>query len=208
MGGYLMSLIEWSVAEEPLPGQKQSGDRCIVKSFPEGELLAVVDGIGHGEDAAHSAELAVSVLRGSDTRSPISLLRRCQQQLQGTRGAVLSMAWFSLADDTMTWLGVGNVAGVLLRREAYGVARQESLLLRSGTVGAQLPYVSASVLPVNYGDTLIFATDGIWGGFADNLNINASTQEIARHIIESHWRKIDDALVLVARYVHKSESAA
>jgi phosphoserine phosphatase RsbX len=77
MGGYLMSLIEWSVAEEPLPGQKLSGDRCIVKSFPEGELLAVVDGIGHGEDAAHSAELAVSVLRGSDTRSPISLLRRC-----------------------------------------------------------------------------------------------------------------------------------
>jgi phosphoserine phosphatase RsbX len=152
--------------------------------------------------------LAVSVLRGSDTRSPISLLRRCQQHLQGTRGAVLSMAWFSLADDTMTWLGVGNVAGVLLRREAYGVARRESLLLRSGTVGAQLPYVSASVLPVSYGDTLILATDGIWGGFADNLNINASTLEIARHIIKSHWRKIDDALVLVARYVHKSESAA
>jgi len=203
-----MSLIEWSVAEEPLPGQKQSGDRCIVKNFPEGALLAVVDGIGHGEDAAHSAELAVSVLEGSDTRSPISLLRRCQQHLQGTRGAVLSMAWFSLADDTMTWLGVGNVAGVLLRREAYGVARRESLLLRSGTVGAQLPYVSASVLPVSYGDTLILATDGIWGGFADNLNINASTLEIARHIIKSHWRKIDDALVLVARYVHKSESAA
>jgi hypothetical protein len=78
--------------------------------------------------------------------------------------------------------------------------------LRAGTVGAQLPYVSASVLPVSYGDTLIFATDGIRGGFADKLNINASTQEIARNIIEDHWRKIDDALVLVARYVHKSES--
>lgn len=202
-----MSLIEWSVAEEPLPGQKQSGDRYLVKNMPEGALLAVVDGIGHGEDAAHSAELAVRAIENSDARSPISLLRRCQQHLQGTRGAVLSMALFSSADDTMTWLGVGNVAGVFLSREAYGVARQESLLLRAGMVGAQLPYVSASVLPVSFGDTLIFATDGIRGEFADKLNINASTQEIARHIIESHWRKIDDALVLVARYVHKSESA-
>jgi hypothetical protein len=204
----LMSVIEWSVAEEPLPGQKQSGDRCIVKNACNGALLAVVDGIGHGQDAAHSAEMAVGTINGSDSRSPISLLRRCQQRLQGTRGAVLSIAWFNPTDDTMTWLGVGNVAGVLLRREAYGVARQEFLLLRAGTVGAQLPYVSASVLPVNYGDTLIFATDGIRGGFADNLNINASTQEIARNIIERNWRKIDDALVLVARYVHKSESAA
>jgi len=202
-----MSLIEWSVAEEVLPGQKQSGDRYVVKSLPEGELLAVVDGIGHGEDAALSAKLAVSALNGSDALSPIALLRRCQQRLQGTRGAVLSLAWFSSSDGTMTWLGVGNVAGVLLRREAYGVARQESLLLRAGTVGAQLPYVSASVLPVSYGDTLIFATDGIRSGFADTLNVNASTQEIARHIIENHWRKIDDGLVLVARYVHKSDSA-
>ena len=201
-----MSLVEWSVAEEPLPGQKQSGDRYVVKSLPEGALLAVVDGIGHGEDAAHSAELVVRVLSNSNPGSPIALLRRCQQHLQGTRGAVLSMALFNLADDTMTWLGIGNVTGVLLRREASGFVRQESLLLRAGLLGAQLPYVSASVLPVSYGDTLIFATDGIRGGFADDLNINASTQEIAQHIIEHHWRKIDDALVLVARYVHKSES--
>lgn len=201
----LISVIEWSVAEETLPGQKQSGDRCIVKNAPDGALLGVVDGIGHGEDAAHSAELAICALKGAESHSPLLLLRRCQQRLQGTRGAVLSMAWFNPADDTMTWLGVGNVAGVLLRREAYGVARQEFLLLRAGTVGDQLPYVSASVLPVSYGDTLIFATDGIRGGFADNLNINAPPQEIARNIIEGHWRKIDDALVLVARYVHKGD---
>ena len=201
-----MSLIDWSVAEETLPGEKQSGDRYVVKTLPDGALLVVVDGIGHGEGAAHSAELAVNGLNGSDLRSPIAVLRRCHQYLQGTRGAVLSVAWLSAADDTLTWLGVGNVAGVLVRREAYGIARQESLLLRAGTVGAQLPNLSASVLPVSYGDTLIVVTDGIRGEFADTLNMNASTQEIARNIIESHWRKTDDALVMVARYVHKTES--
>jgi negative regulator of sigma-B (phosphoserine phosphatase) len=207
MDGCSMSLIEWNVAEEVLPGQMQSGDRYVVKALPSGILVAVVDGIGHGLDAAHPAELAVHALNSANGGSLISLLRCCQQQLQGTRGAVLSMALFSEADDTMTWLGVGNVEGVLIRREAYGGARQESLLLRGGIVGAQLPSISASVLPVSYGDMLIFATDGIRGGFADNLNINASTQEIAQHIIDRHWRKFDDGLVLVARYVHKNESA-
>jgi phosphoserine phosphatase RsbX len=202
-----MSLIEWSAAEEVLPGERESGDRYVVKNLPEGALLAVVDGIGHGKDAAHSAELAAGVFNGSQARSLLSLLFRCHQRLQGTRGAVVSMAWFS-DDDTMTWLGVGNVAGVLLRRKARGVAPQESLLLRAGTVGAPLPDISASVVPVSYGDTLIFATDGIRSGFAEGLNVNGSPEEIAREVIRKHWRKHDDALVLVARYVHKSDRAS
>jgi serine/threonine protein phosphatase PrpC len=203
-----MCLIDWSTAEEVLPGETQSGDRYVVKNLPEGALLAVVDGIGHGQEAARSAELAAGVFAGSEARPLISLLRRCQLRLQGTRGAVVSMAWFSPADDTMTWLGVGNVAGVLLRSVACGVARQESLLLRAGTVGAALPAISASVVPVSYGDTLIFATDGIRSGFADRLRVNGSPREIAQEIIRNHWRKHDDALVLVARYVHKSEPTA
>src|SRR5258708_22896976 len=107
MGGCLMPLIEmssieWSAAEEPLPGQKQSGDRYVVKSLPAGALLAVVDGIGHGKDAAHTAELGVCALNNSDARSPISLLPCCPPQLQGTRGAVLRMGMFSLSHHTLT----------------------------------------------------------------------------------------------------------
>jgi serine phosphatase RsbU (regulator of sigma subunit) len=90
-----MSLIEWNVAEEALPGQMQSGDRYVVKDLPSGVLVAVVDGIGHGEDAALPAELAVRALSSANVSSLISLLRCCQQQLQGTRGAVLSMALFT-----------------------------------------------------------------------------------------------------------------
>src|SRR5690242_5919845 len=98
MDGRSMSLIEWSVAEEVLPGQMQSGDRYVVKTLPSSALVAVVDGIGHGKDAAHPAELAVCALNSANGDSLISLLRGCQQQLQGTRGAVLSMALFREAD--------------------------------------------------------------------------------------------------------------
>lgn len=200
-----MSLIEWSVAEEMLPGQRESGDHYLVKSLPSGVLLAVVDGVGHGPDARHAAELAIKTLEDMETSSLIPLVRCCQQKLQGTRGVVLSMAFFSAADGTMTWLGVGNVEGVLLRRQSE--PRQESLLVRGGLVGAHLPPISASTVPVTHGDLLVLATDGIRGGFTERLNMNASTQEIAQHIIEQHWRNTDDALVLVARYVYKDESS-
>ena len=205
MDGCFLSLIEWGVADEALPGERESGDRYLVQPMPSGVLVAVVDGIGHGEDAARTAELAISALKSSSGASLITRLRCSQEKLRGTRGAVLSMSFFNSGDGTMTWLGVGNVEGVLLRSEAPVIPRQESLLLRAGVVGTPLPAISASIIPVSYGDLLIFATDGIRSGFADNLNTNASTQEIAQCIMERHWRKTDDALVLVARYVYKAE---
>ena len=48
--------------------------------------------------------------------------------------------------------------------------------------------------------TLIFATDGIRGGFAEGLPTDATPQELADHILARHGKGTDDALVLVARY--------
>ena len=65
----------------------------------------------------------------------------------------------------MTWLGVGNVQGVLMRADAQKGSVQEVLLLRGGVVGSQLPALQAAVLPIAKGDTLVFATDGVRGEF-------------------------------------------
>lgn len=200
-----MSLIDWSVAKEMLPGEKESGDHYLVKTLPAGTLLAVVDGVGHGPDARRAAELAIQVIGDMGTSSLIPLVRRCQEKLQGTRGVVLSLAFFSASERTMSWLGVGNVEGVLVR--AQGEPRQESLLVHAGLIGAGLPAIWASTTYVTHGDLLVFATDGIRGAFTEKLNMNAPTREIAQNIIAQHWRNTDDALVLVARYVHKDESA-
>ncbi|HMH83340.1 MAG TPA: hypothetical protein VK531_10750, partial [Gemmatimonadales bacterium] len=50
------------------------------------------------------------------------------------------------------------------------------------------------------GDTLIFATDGIKEGFAEQLPADATPQQQADHILTRHGKGTDDALVLVARY--------
>jgi len=99
----------------------------------------------------------------------------------------------------MTWIGVGNVQGVLVRADSKKGNPQESLLLRGGVVGAKLPFLQASVLPVSQGDTLVFATDGIQSDFLAGLSAKENPQRAADRILSKFRSNNDDALVLVAR---------
>src|SRR5438132_6905050 len=67
------ALIEWGVASLALPGEAESGDRHLVKPVGTGVLVAVVDGLGHGAEAASAAKAAVAALerrgRGARARS-------------------------------------------------------------------------------------------------------------------------------------------
>jgi serine/threonine protein phosphatase PrpC len=152
----------------------------------------------------------VAALEQHATESPLLLVERCHRALKGTRGAVLSVALFDHRDRSMTWLGVGNVEGMLLYADSptrSGPARA-SLVTRGGIVGSELPRLHAEVLPVAPGDTLILATDGIREGFAEGLSLDASPQQLADHILARHGKGTDDALVLVARYLGGAEAGA
>jgi serine phosphatase RsbU (regulator of sigma subunit) len=118
-----------------------------------------------------------------------------------TRGVVMSLAFFNAQDSTLTWVGVGNVEGMLVRADAKAHPARESVLLRGGVLGYELPPLRASVIPVFRGDTLILSTDGIRHGFAEELTLRDSPQQIADRILAHSGKGTDDALVLVARYL-------
>jgi hypothetical protein len=192
-------LVEYGVAKFVLPGQDESGDRHLVCCAGDGILIAAIDGIGHGEEAANAAKAAISILKANAVEPVISLIERCHEGLRSTRGVVLSLASIHPAHGMMTWLGVGNVQGVLMRAGAQKGSVQEVLLLRGGVVGSQLPALQAAVLPIAKGDTLVFVTDGIRGEFVEGLSALESPQRAADGILKQRGRGNDDALVLVAR---------
>ena len=194
-----MPLVEYGVAKSILPGQGESGDRHLVCCHGDGILIAAIDGIGHGAEAANAAEAAISILKGSPDEPVISLLERCHEGLRSTRGVVLSLASIDPKHGMMTWIGVGNVQGVLMRAGARKGSVEEVLLLRGGVVGSQLPALQAAVLPIVKGDTLVFVTDGIHGEFVEGLSALEAPQRAADKILKQHCRGNDDALVLVAR---------
>lgn len=194
--------VEWGQAARALSGP--SGDLAIVRPFDDGALVAVVDGLGHGAEAAEAARLAGEQLERYARESPIALLRRCHEALRGTRGAVMSLASFNTRDDTMTWVGVGNVEGVLSRAQPVQGATRETVLLRGGVVGYDLPPLQAFVVAVAPGDTLVFATDGVRPEFTGGLRPSIPPARQAEELMARYGKVTDDALILVVRYLGTS----
>jgi phosphoserine phosphatase RsbX len=193
--------LQWGVAAAPLPGQTESGDQYLVKPFPDGTLLAGVDALGHGRRASQIAAHAIDTLGRHAHDDVTTLIRRCHEALRDRYGATISLASFDLRMHRMSWLGIGNVAGVLVPHAFQPEAPVRRLLVRGGVVGRDLPDLHPIVVPVAPGDTLIIATDGIHEEFADELpGDDLTPQPLAEHIFAHYAKSTDDALVLVARY--------
>jgi phosphoserine phosphatase RsbX len=194
--------IEWAVAELARPGQTESGDQYVAMEIPGGAIVGVVDGLGHGAEAANASKIAVRSIERHGGEPVIKVMQQCHQSLAGSRGAVISVAAFNAAEETMTWLGVGNVEGLLLRAQAAVNPPRELLLVRGGVVGVHLPALAAAIVPVARGDTLIFATDGVRSEFLDVVRSHRDAPSLlADRILERFGRGTDDALVLVVRYL-------
>lgn len=193
--------MEYGVAKFVLPGQHKSGDQHIVRCNDDGILIAAIDGIGHGQEAAKASKAAASILRSTVNTPIIPLVERCHERLRTTRGVVLSLASIDVANGLMTWLGVGNVHGILMRGGSMNGNAKETLLLRGGVVGAQLPSLQATVLPITKRDTIYFVTDGIRSDFAESLSSLENPQRAADRILKQFRNGNDDALVLVVRLV-------
>ncbi|HEY2676350.1 MAG TPA: SpoIIE family protein phosphatase [Steroidobacteraceae bacterium] len=191
--------IECSVATFVMPGQSRSGDLGVVKMFEGGALLAVIDGLGHGEEAFGAAALAKAAIEAHSQETVESLVQRCHTVLRRTRGAVMSLAAIDLEGGLLRWVGVGNVQALLCRFDAAAMPAREELLLRSGIVGAQLPRLCSATVPIRRRDTLIFTTDGIRSSFGDRLVASETPRLLAQNILNNYLQGSDDALVLVAR---------
>lgn len=194
--------VNWGVAGSPIAAESASGDLCAVFTPADRALIAVVDGSGHGAEAAAAAQLARGVIDAYPRESPVALILRCHERLRGTRGAAMTLASLNLLDRTMTWLGIGNVEAVLCHTppKTNEGASTERVLLRSGVVGYRLPpRLKAEVLPLKHLDTLIIATDGVRPEFAEECALSGEPKVVATRLLAQYGRQHDDALVVVAR---------
>jgi len=194
------NLVEWGVAERRLAGEMLSGDLHKVMPRGDGVLIAVADGLGHGAAAAAAAGLALETVEQCAHQPLVQVLKNCNQKLQRTRGAVLTIAFLNALDGSMEWLGVGDVRGVLVRSMPGAKALTECLSLSSGFIGGKLPPVRAATLKIATGDTLVLVTDGIRKGFEEGLVLSARPQKAAESILRRDGLDTDDALVLVATF--------
>lgn len=200
-------LLHYWVAARPIPGQTESGDQYVVANFDGGVLVAVIDGLGHGQDAADAAKLAAAVLAAHAHEPVVSLIKRCNEELRRTRGAVMSVASLTAAG-SMNWIGVGNVEAMLVRAGAPPRAKRDSLLTRGGIVGDRLPQLHAETLQVHAGDLLFFATDGIGSMFVQDIRHVEDPWQLVHQLFGQYAKSTDDALLLGAQWMNASGTTA
>ena len=181
------------------PGEYECGDRGVVRVYDDSVLVAAIDALGHGREAAYAAGIAARILEQHAGEDPEALLRRCHADLGGTRGAAVSLAAIDWRSGTATWLGVGNVAGALTHANPEARPRVQQLVVFGGVVGYQLPELIRTVVKVAPGDMLVLATDGVRGEFTEILPAAVDPQPLANRVLEAYATRGDDALVLVFR---------
>jgi negative regulator of sigma-B (phosphoserine phosphatase) len=189
--------LERGVAGMAHAGEGRSGDVAVFAPTRAGGLLAVIDGLGHGDAAAEAAEAAAALVRAHAEAPPQRLLERCHEALRRTRGAVMTLAWFDLEARTMDWTGVGNVEARLVRAGA----RPASPVVLGGAVGYNLPKARVTTVPLEPDDAIVLATDGIAGDYSEALAPGVPAQELADRVLARYGRGTDDALAAAVRYV-------
>jgi hypothetical protein len=159
--------------------------------------LLVVDGLGHGADAARAARAAMEVLTKHPSAPPAELLHLQHLALASTRGAAASVARFNISQPQGVFAGVGNIAG---RVESAAGRRQ--LVSHNGTLGHALRKVQEFPFDFPPDAVLILHSDGLSGHWtlADYPGLVAKHPAlIAGVLYRDHDRGRDDVSVVAIR---------
>lgn len=194
--------IEWATVGRPLPGETVSGDRPIaVDIADDGALFGVLDGLGHGPEAAAAAERAIDALTRARSERVEVLVQLCHRVLVGTRGVAMTLARVDFAAGTLTWTGVGNVGANVVAKDVTGTHVRSTARLSAGIVGYRIPEIRpAQSVSIRAGDLIVIASDGIGEDHLEHIDFAASASVIAEEILSKHAKESDDALVLTARH--------
>lgn len=190
--------LRWAAAGRAANGEIASGDRHVVCATADGALVAVIDGLGHGVEAAEAATRAAElVARCAESADLVHIFRVCHDALARSRGVVMSLAHFRA--DTLRWLAVGNVEAVVVRGPRAGASRRQRFGGAGGVVGHALPPLHPSLSPTYPGDLVVLATDGLRASALDDVGVLEAPEALARSLLARHADGRDDALVLAAR---------
>lgn len=181
----------------PLASETESGDAWALARLPDSTALMVVDGLGHGPDAAKAAAAALATLAQQPGLRPAAQLEACHVALRPTRGAALAVALFDPAARQLHFAGIGNIGACIVDD---GPRRQ--LVSHNGIVGHNMRKVQEFTVPCNPGALVVLASDGVstqWdlGPYAGLTSCAPAI--IAAVLLRDFARVRDDASVLVVR---------
>jgi len=178
-------------------GEIAAGDAWSSFVDRAGVTLFVVDGLGHGTEAAVAANAAVSQFEQSRDESPTAIVGAVHRAMRHTRGGAVAVARIDWDSATVTFVGIGNIAGLVV--DATGLMRR--MVSHNGIAGHNARRIQAFEYPCSAG-LLIMHSDGIATSWTLDRYpglLNAHPLLIAGVLYRDFAREQDDAAMVVAR---------
>lgn len=179
------------------PGETVCGDGWAFAFAGDRTGMMVVDGLGHGPDAAEAAAVALEAFAEEPLAAPRELLQHIHEALRRTRGAAVMLLQADAAEGTVRSAGAGNVIGRLVS----GVS-DRTVLTQHGTAGVTMRTPDETSTPWPEHALLIVCSDGIETRWKSDLLMPLLSRDptlAAAVLARDHCRGRDDATVAVLR---------
>lgn len=188
---------EFGVICLPIRGEEVAGDGWLYERNVTRSLLAVVDGLGHGPDAALAAHAALETFARRSGDTPAGMMDMAHAALRPTRGAAAAVAAWDPVSGRGQFCGVGNINAVVI-----GQAGQRSLVSHNGTLGHSARTMTPFDFELPAAGLLVMHSDGLGTRWSlDNYpGLRARHPALIAAVLwRDYERGRDDATIAVVR---------
>lgn len=181
----------------PKKGEEVAGDGWLLEPSGDYRTVLVVDGLGHGPNAARAARAATEAFAAHPAAAPAALMQICHGALTATRGAAGAAARVAATKNRGTFAGIGNIAC-----RVEGADERRQLVSHSGTLGHVMRRVQEFEFSFPAGALLILHSDGLATHWASTDYPGLASKHaglIAGVLYRDHDRGRDDVTVVVLK---------
>ena len=189
----------WSTINLPAPNETVCGDTWRIVERDEQLALIVIDGLGHGPEAAVAANEAAAVFCLKPFSQLSEMFETLHARLRGTRGGAIAACQMNHQSRVMKFVGVGNIAGTI-KTEISGDSR--GLFSHNGTIGAQFHKIQQFEYPIPTNGLVILHSDGLQSRWSLDKYPGLAQRHpgvIAGVLFRDFCRGRDDVTVVVIR---------
>lgn len=189
--------LDFGVATRPYPGKDVNGDAFVIEHWNGSALVAVIDGLGHGQ-LAYQAALPARQYVETHLEQPLrATFEGVGRSCRGTQGVVMAIARIDWRLRKLSMANVGNVEA-----RFFGSAQPVNFMIRRGVIGLNAPNPVVTEHRWDSACTLVLHSDGLkshwrWEDLAPQPGVPASV--IAQRLLRRQARDDDDVTVVVVK---------
>jgi len=160
-------------------------------------MVAVADGLGHGQSAADASRRAVDVAVDRSSDQPAMIVAQVHAALRSTRGAALAIAELEMTGTSVRYAGLGNISASLV-----SPSESKSLVSYGGIAGHEARKIQEFAYDWPAGALLVMHSDGLSGRWDLARYPGLSFRDpsvVAGVLYRDYSRGRDDSLVVVVR---------